>query len=320
MRARFPRVQFIITAHNPIVVAGCLEDEVSVLRKNPEHGFSLVQFPNDFVGWQMEAIYRKVFEIEYPDESFARYDAMRPFKAELEQQAAALAEQQSRSNDENRSLDELEEKLLYIGKVEQTRSRRISQEELEHNNRALSDRLSALESAHQSAQEAQRDFDLAKRALEETKHRLQISEQVLKQRVRVLICIAVLLLLALAVSIFLQIERHEPGLGSYRPHEPNKTMDPFLELLKLYSQNSTQAIEVGGALLLSHFQVPNHEALLAIDGYKEAFSLVSTCARLVDGLYPNSLIRKSKLAKACACFGVCSTMASLRKRSTQRAI
>ena len=67
LRNRFPRVQFILTAHNPIVVAGCLEDEVSVLRKNAGQGFALVQFPNDFVGWQTEDIYRKVFDIENPD-------------------------------------------------------------------------------------------------------------------------------------------------------------------------------------------------------------------------------------------------------------
>ena len=48
-----------------------------------------------------------------------------------------------------------------------------------------------------------------KRVVEETQQRLQISEEALKQRVRVLIYIAVLLILALAASIFLQMGRHE---------------------------------------------------------------------------------------------------------------
>jgi hypothetical protein len=161
LRGRFPRVQFIITAHNPIVVAGCLEDEVAVLRKNPERGFSLVQFPNDFIGWQPEEIYRKVFEMENPDQTFARYDALRPFKGQLEEQAAELGKRDARSPEEERTLEEIEEKLLYIDKVEQTRSRRISQEELERENRMLRDRVLGLESAHDSAARAQKELESA---------------------------------------------------------------------------------------------------------------------------------------------------------------
>jgi predicted ATP-binding protein involved in virulence len=145
LRNRFPRVQFIITAHNPVVVAGCLEDEVSVLRKNSDHGFSLVQFPNDFVGWQTQEIYQKVFEIENPDETFARYDALRPFKSQLAQQAATLASKKNRNREEDQSLDEIQEKLLYIDKAEQARARRLTQEELERENRSLQDQLRILE-------------------------------------------------------------------------------------------------------------------------------------------------------------------------------
>jgi hypothetical protein len=61
-------------------------------------------------------------------------------------------------------------------------------------------------------------------------------------------------------------------------------MDPIEELLQLYCEHPTQAIEADGALLLHRFQVPDADGLLAIDGYKEAFSLVSGCAALVDGI------------------------------------
>jgi hypothetical protein len=162
---RFPKVQFIFTAHNPIVVAGCLEDEVCVLRKNRERGFSLVQFPNDFIGWQMEEIYRKVFDIENPDDSFARLDAMRPFKGRFIEEAATLARQATRSADEERSLEALEEKILYIENVEQTRARRITQEELERENRTLRDRLTGVESAHNAAADAQRAVDELQKTL-----------------------------------------------------------------------------------------------------------------------------------------------------------
>jgi chromosome segregation ATPase len=165
LRDRFPKVQFILTAHNPIVVAGCLEDEVSVLRKNPERGFSLVQFPNDFVGWTAEEIYRKVFEIESPDTSFTRYDAMRPFKEELKKEAAALAERPARSQEEERSLAQLEEQILYIEKVEQIRTQRLTQEELERENQMLRDRLLGLESAHDAAAKAHREMEELKKTL-----------------------------------------------------------------------------------------------------------------------------------------------------------
>jgi hypothetical protein len=61
-------------------------------------------------------------------------------------------------------------------------------------------------------------------------------------------------------------------------------MDVTAELIKLYSSHSTRDIEAGGGLLLGHFQVDSPEALLALDGYKEAFALVSGCAVHVDKL------------------------------------
>lgn len=166
LRDQFPRVQFILTAHNPIVVAGCREDEVCVLRKNPTRGFSLVQFPNDFIGWQTEEIYRKVFEIENPDATFIRLDAMRPFKEKLREKADALSSLGARSEDQERSLRELEEKILDIEKVEQTRARRLTQEELERENKTLQDRVRGLESAHAAAADAQRRVDDLQRRLE----------------------------------------------------------------------------------------------------------------------------------------------------------
>jgi hypothetical protein len=165
LRDRFPRVQFILTAHNPIVVAGCLEDEVTVLRKNPDHGFSLVQFPNDFIGWQAEEIYRKVFEIESSDTSFTRYDAMRPFKEKFKKEAATLAEQPTRSDEEERALEKLEEQILYIEKAEETRTQRLTQAEIERENEILRDRLLGLESAHDAAANAHREMDEFKKAL-----------------------------------------------------------------------------------------------------------------------------------------------------------
>jgi hypothetical protein len=61
-------------------------------------------------------------------------------------------------------------------------------------------------------------------------------------------------------------------------------MDVFLELLTLYAQKTTDAIETDGTVLLNHFRVAELGQLLAIEGYQQAFVLASACARLVDGL------------------------------------
>lgn len=60
--------------------------------------------------------------------------------------------------------------------------------------------------------------------------------------------------------------------------------DCFEELLSLYSNHSTAEIESGSTLLLRHFQVADANALLALEGYKEAFELVSSCSHTLDGM------------------------------------
>ena len=61
-------------------------------------------------------------------------------------------------------------------------------------------------------------------------------------------------------------------------------MDVTSALIKLYSTHTTEAIESSGALLLKHFAVPDINSLIRIDGYTEAFSLVSDCAKTIDRL------------------------------------
>jgi hypothetical protein len=84
---------------------------------------------------------------------------MRPFKERFREEAAALAGQLNRSADQERSLEALEGQILYIENVEQTRARRLTQEELERENRTLRDRLLGADSAHAAAAEAQRQLD-----------------------------------------------------------------------------------------------------------------------------------------------------------------
>lgn len=67
----FPNVQFIITAHNPAIVAGRRRGEVSVFKKDSKSKLFVLEqiLDQDFIGVRTDEIYRRVFEIEDKDES-----------------------------------------------------------------------------------------------------------------------------------------------------------------------------------------------------------------------------------------------------------
>jgi predicted ATP-binding protein involved in virulence len=78
LRDVFPHVQFFVSAHSPLVAAGCLANEVAVLRKTPNSKFSVEQFERDFIGASARELYARLFEIEELDESLRRYPSWKP--------------------------------------------------------------------------------------------------------------------------------------------------------------------------------------------------------------------------------------------------
>ena len=78
LREIFPQVQFIVSAHSPLIAAGCLEHEVAVLRKSPSGRFFLEQFERDFVGASAQELYRELFQIHETDETLWRYPSWKP--------------------------------------------------------------------------------------------------------------------------------------------------------------------------------------------------------------------------------------------------
>jgi len=71
LRDNFPNVQFVLSAHSPLVVAGCWNGEVTVLRKGSE-GFVLQQLDRDFLGTPVEEIYQVIFGVDDPDQGYLR--------------------------------------------------------------------------------------------------------------------------------------------------------------------------------------------------------------------------------------------------------
>lgn len=131
LRDNFPNIQFVITAHSPIVVAGCLEGEVSVLRKNLDiNKFTVYQFVNDFIGWQAQEIYKKVFEIEGRDESYDYYNALYPMKDEIEAEIEKLKKKSNRNLEDEMTLRKLRDDSHYIDKAKSKQDQRLEYEEL----------------------------------------------------------------------------------------------------------------------------------------------------------------------------------------------
>ncbi len=68
----FPQVQFFISGHSPLLVAGRSMGEVLVMRREQDDRVSLNALQEDFVGMTTPDLYRKVFDIEDEDENYRK--------------------------------------------------------------------------------------------------------------------------------------------------------------------------------------------------------------------------------------------------------
>jgi predicted ATP-binding protein involved in virulence len=130
LRESFPNVQFICAAHSPLVVAGSLENEVSVLRRGRDDKFQMHNIYSDFVGWKAEDILRTIFDIEDQDPMFNRYAAMAPRRNELTLEAQTLERKQPLSEAESARLQHLLRDIHYIDKTHEMQQRRSEAEYL----------------------------------------------------------------------------------------------------------------------------------------------------------------------------------------------
>ena len=128
MRREFPNIQFIITAHSPLIIAGCKEDEVAVMREMRSDtdksikGFYVEKIFEDFIGFTTDELYRKIFEIENKDETYLKYISLIPGKSEMEERAKILKDEKNKdslSPDKESELAQLNEDIYYIKKVKQ---------------------------------------------------------------------------------------------------------------------------------------------------------------------------------------------------------
>lgn len=137
LRQTFPNIQFVLTAHSPLIVAGCLDGEVAVLRRTKTNKFTLYQFEHDFIGWDADQVYRTVFGVEERDKSFKTYSVLYADRDRIEAEAKALSTQTNRSALDEQALKELRDKLYYIDKTQDAQNQKANSRELEVENQRL---------------------------------------------------------------------------------------------------------------------------------------------------------------------------------------
>jgi tetratricopeptide (TPR) repeat protein/energy-coupling factor transporter ATP-binding protein EcfA2 len=136
LRKRFPKIQFVLTAHSPLVVAGCRHGEVAVLRRNNSN-FEIKHIPRDFAGVSPEEIYGQVFEIEDKDVRFLELHAQIPQLPEL------LEDLERQKKAGSVEVGELEEAIRAIERTREQRSTSIDYETLRQENQQLRRQLGA---------------------------------------------------------------------------------------------------------------------------------------------------------------------------------
>ena len=148
LRREFPHVQFIITAHSPLIVAGCLEGEVSVIRHS-EKGFILEQSGGNFIGCSTPDLFKRVFEIEDKDAQYLHYAAISPQKEDLELRIKKFENQKKDktiSESQLQEMSELQKILNYIQAVKNVQNKEADVGVLETQNMLLKTELEKLKS------------------------------------------------------------------------------------------------------------------------------------------------------------------------------
>ncbi len=116
-RDTFPNVQFIVTAHTPLVVAGCKQREVAVLRKESD-GFAVKVLEQHFIGASALTLYRDIFNVEDKDIAYMRLNTRQAEKPRLESRREELTSKKPRTPAEQAELDTLDLELYYLDEAE----------------------------------------------------------------------------------------------------------------------------------------------------------------------------------------------------------
>lgn len=135
LREFFPNVQFILSAHSPLFVAGCWRNEVAVLRRNQTAeqstaaGFFVEPVKRDYVGATAQELYRDIFEIEELDDTYLEYatKATGPDKGARITQLVEQKQKDGLSETLEAELRQIEEEARRIRRVREVKQDRHDQ-------------------------------------------------------------------------------------------------------------------------------------------------------------------------------------------------
>jgi predicted ATP-binding protein involved in virulence len=144
LRTGFPNVQFVLSAHSPLVVAGCWIGEVTVLRKS-SGGLVIEQLDRDFLGTPVEEIYKVIFGVEDLDESYLQSASRATSGFTHQERISELEKKAAPTELERRELPRLVREEAMIARAAEVKAERKDDQdrilELEARNDALADQL-----------------------------------------------------------------------------------------------------------------------------------------------------------------------------------
>lgn len=176
----FPNVQFIVAAHSPLIVAGCDQGEVSVLRRRKTSGsFFVDPLPEDFLGAKLDDLYRRLFEIEQEDDRlYLEYSTKGLGEEEQRKREMEIREldaKQRRSREEDRRLSYLQRESRLVARAAAVRRQRLEEErnkadldvlqsEIEQLQRALQAKDSEIEGLQRALQAKDSEITMFRQA------------------------------------------------------------------------------------------------------------------------------------------------------------
>jgi len=156
LTGEFPNVQFIFSAHSPLIVAGCDEGEVSVLRRHEDGDRFYVETLNqDFLGVTPRELYDRIFEIEEVDRLFLEYStkAAAQNREKLVADIRRLAQQQQRTHKEEEQLAWLLRENRLINRAAAVRKEKLEAEEVQAHIDSLERKIEELQYELRQARE-----------------------------------------------------------------------------------------------------------------------------------------------------------------------
>jgi hypothetical protein len=126
----FPKVQFIVSGHSPLIVAGCDIGEVSVLKKrsSPDGGrFYIDTIRSDFLGARAADLYQSIFNIKEEDRLYLEYSAKTPKDLENSRSKIAQLENvEDLSPEDEQLLSDVVRQRRLIERAEEVREQRLT--------------------------------------------------------------------------------------------------------------------------------------------------------------------------------------------------